>query len=349
MSKTKLAFSVPGRVALAIIALPVLMGAARAQSAEDFFKKAGRLTMYVSSDAGGGYEQIGRFVASNLSRFLPGHPSFVIENMPTAIGIEASNFFYNSAPRDGSAILADTNSALALPIFDSPAAHYDPRRFEWIGSTGKQQAICVTSKASEIVTLQDAAKREVTVSTSSVNSGPGVYPTILNSLLGTKFKVIAGYSPNAEILAVDRHEVGGLCGYAWESFQARGSKWFVDKSVNVLAQIGISKSLDLPDVPLVEDLLKNPDDKAMLNLIVLPQEFGRPFVAPPGTPADRMATYRRAFQAMVKDPQFLADAKSQRIIIEPRDDKEIEALLTQAYTAPKAIHDRAAAFAAQMD
>lgn len=305
--------------------------------------------MYVGSGAGGGYDEIGRFVARNLSRFLPGQPPFVIENMPTAIGIEASNFLYNSAPRDGSAILADTNTALELPIYDSPVSHYDPRKFEWIGSTGKQQAICVTSKASGIATLQDAMEREVTVSTAAVNSGPGVYPVILNSLLGTKFKIIAGYSTNTEILAVDRHEVDGLCGYAWESYQTIGSKWFTDKSINILAQMGLSKSPDLPDVPLVEDLLKNPDDKAMLNLIVLPQEFGRPFLAPPGTPADRMAVYRRAFQAMIKDPQFLAEAKSLRIGIEPMDDKQIEALLTQAYAAPKAVHDRAAVFAAQMD
>jgi tripartite-type tricarboxylate transporter receptor subunit TctC len=268
--------------------------------------------------------------------------------MPTAIGIEASNFFYNSAPRDGSAILADTNSALALPIFDSPVAHYDPRKFEWIGSTGKQQAICVTSKASGIATLEDAMNREVKVSTAQINSGPGVYPIILNSLLGTKFKVIAGYSTTTEILAVDQHEVDGLCGYSWQSYQAIGNQWFANKTVNILVQLGLKKSPDLPDVPLVDDLLKNPDDKAMLDLIVLPQEFGRPFVAPPGTPPDRMAIYRQAFQAMLRDPQFLADAKSQRIIIEPMDDKEIETLLAQAYAAPKAIHDRAAVIAAQM-
>jgi tripartite-type tricarboxylate transporter receptor subunit TctC len=349
MSKIHRAFSVLGRALIALAALAASTGVAGAQSAEDFFKKAERLTMYVGSGAGGGYDEIARFVARNLSRFLPGHPNFVIENMPTATGVEASNFLYNSAPRDGSVILADTNSALALPIFDSPVAHYDPRKFEWIGSTGKQQAICVTWKTSGIKTLEDATKREVTVSATAVSVAPGVYPTILNALFGTKFKVIAGYSTGGMPLAVERGEVEGLCGYAWQSFQAVGSKWFVDKDVNILVQMGLEKSPDLPDVPLADDLLKNPDDKQVFDLIVLPQEFGRPFVAPPGTPADRTAIYRQAFQAMVKDPQFLAEAKTQRIIIEPMDDKQIQALLTRAYAAPKAIHDRAAVFAAQMN
>jgi tripartite-type tricarboxylate transporter receptor subunit TctC len=349
MSKKRRTLSLLGQALIAAAALPALTGLARAQSAEDFFKKAERLTMYVGSDAGGGYDGVARFVARNLSRFLPGHADFVIENMPTAIGIQASNFLYNSAPRDGSVILADTNSALALPIFDSPVAHYDPRKFEWIGSTGKQQAICLTWKTSGIETLEDATKREVTVSAAQVNAGPGVYPTILNALFGTKFKVIAGYSTLGSLLAVERGEVEGQCGYSWQSYQAIGSKWFVDKDVNILVQMGLAKNPDLLDVPLADDLLNNPDDKQVLDMILLPQEFGRPFIAPPGTPADRMAIYRQAFQAMVKDPQFLAEAKTQRIVIEPMDDKEIQALLTRAYSAPKNIHDRAAVFAAQMD
>ena len=197
--------------------------------------------MYVGSGAGGGYDQHARLVARNLSRFLPGHPNIVVENMPTAGGVEATNFLYNSAPKDGSVILADSNTALILPIFDLPVAHYDPRKFEWIGSTGKQQAICLTWKTSGIKTLEDATKREVTVSANAVNNRPGVYPTILNALFGTKFKVIAGYSTGGMQLAVERGEVEGLCGYSWQSYQAIGSKWFADKDVNILVQMGLAR------------------------------------------------------------------------------------------------------------
>jgi tripartite-type tricarboxylate transporter receptor subunit TctC len=323
--------------------------AAQAQSAADFFRRVGRITMYVGASAGGGYDQIARLVAANLSNHLPGSPNVVIEDMPTASGVRATNFVYHSTPHDGSVILAGANSSLALPIYNSPVAHYDPRKFEWIGSTGKQQAICVTSKASGVTTLDDAKKKIVTVSAGGVTGGPGVYPAILNSMFGTKFKVIAGYTMGGLQLAVDRGEVQGRCGYAWESYQAIGSKWFKDKTVNILVQFGLEKNPDLPVVPLATDLLADPTDKQVLNLIVLPQEFGRPFVAPPGVPADRMKIYRQAFQDMLKDPKFLAMAKIQRIILEPLDDAQIQALLAQAYATTKEVHDRVSVFASQMN
>jgi tripartite-type tricarboxylate transporter receptor subunit TctC len=336
------------RAFLAATMLPALAGLASAQSAEDFFKKT-KLTMVVASDPGGGYDGTARLVARNLSRFLPGNPDFVIENMPTAGGVKASNYLYNAAPSDGSVILADSNTALTLPIYNSPSAQYDPRKFQWIGSTGKQQAICLTWKTSGIETLADATKRDVTVSATAVNNNPAIYPLILNSLFGTKFKVIAGYSTSGAHLAVERGEVDGLCGYSWQSYQSTGTNWFADKKVNILVQLGLEKNPDLPDVPLANDLVKSPEDRAFLDLIEVPQEFGFPFVAPPGTPADRMAIYRQAFQTMVKDPQFLAEAKTQRTAIEPVDAKKIEALLTRAYQAPKEVHDRAAAFEAKTD
>jgi tripartite-type tricarboxylate transporter receptor subunit TctC len=339
-------------LACAVVAtglFPALSSAARAQSADDFFKKVGRLTMYVGSGAGGGYDEIARFVAIHLSRFIPGHPSIVVDDMPGAGGVVATNFVYNSAPRDGSVLLAGTSSSLGLPIYNSPVTHYDPRKFAWIGSTGKQQAICVAWKTTGVKTLDDAKRRVVTVSATAINEEPGAYPMMLNAMLGTKFKVISGYSTGGMPLAVEQGEVQGLCGYAWQTYQAIGSKWFVDKKVNILVQMGLEKNIDLPDVPLADSLVKNPDDKKVLDQVVLPDEIGRPFMAPPGTPSDRMAVYRRAFQAMLKDPQFLAEAKRLRIAIDPLDDAQIEALFAQAYAAPKAIHDSAATFAAQMD
>ena len=337
------------RILLAAALLPIGAGTASAQSAEDFFRKANHLTMIVGSGAGGGYDQIARFVGRHLSRFLPGKPDFIYENIANASGIQAANSVFNTAAKDGSVVLAATNSSLALPIYKSPVAKFDPRKFEWIGSTGKQQAICVTWKGSGIVTLDDAKKREVPVSATAISAGPGVYPQILNAMFGTKFKVIAGYSTGTMPLAVERGEVDGLCGYAWQSYQANGTKWFSDDLVNILVQTGIGKSPDLPNIPLARDLLTNQEDRDVLDMIVLPQEFGRPFVAPPGVPAERMAIYRKAFRDMLADPEFIADATKQRVIIEAMDDKEIQALLKKAFEAPKAVYDRAAVFAAQMN
>ena len=332
-------------VAAALVALPAT---AHGQSAEDFFKSAS-LSMYVGSGGGGGYDAIARLVARHMTRYLPGNPSFVVKNMPAAAGVQSANFIYNTAPRDGSALLAAQNASLILPLYDSPVAHYDPRKLEWIGSTAKQEAICVTRITSPIKTLEDATKREVPVAATGVSAGPGIYPKILNALFGTKFKVISGYDTGSMRLAVEKGEVEGICGLAWQTYKAISFDWIENKKINVLVQMGLQKNSELPDVPLAIDLLKNPDDRQVLELIVLVQEFGRPFVAPPGVPSDRMALYRKAFQAVLKDPQFLAESARQRMSIEPLDDRQVQALLDRAYAAPKVIHDRAAVFAAEMN
>ena len=199
--------------------LCALVGSAFSQTADDFFKKVGHITLYVASDAGGGYDQIGRFVAQNLTRFLPTHPPIIVDNMPGAGGVKASNFVYSSAPKDGSVILADVPSALALAIFDSPVTYYDPRKFEWIGSTTRNQAVCITWKTSGMKTLEDARSRVVTVGATAINESTSSYPIVLNALLGTKFKVVTGYSGGGMLLAMQQGEVEGQCGYYWQTLR----------------------------------------------------------------------------------------------------------------------------------
>ena len=343
MIGSKLAAAVKGLALLSIAS--TFVSPAFAQSGDDFFLRVGRITMVVGSDAGGGFDQIARLVTRHLPRFLPGNPGFVVQNMPTALGVQASNFLYNTAPRDGSVLLANSNSAISLPIFGSTAAQYDPRKFEWLGSTGKQQAICFTSKTSGIASIADAGKRVVTVGANAVNDHGGVYPKVLNDLMGTQFKVIAGYSTGGRNLAFERGEVEGLCGYAWQSFQAIGVPWFEKKQVNMLMQMGRTRNAELPDVPLASDFFKSPEDREVFDLLSLQQEFGRPFVAPPGTPAPVMAIYRQAFETMVADKVFLDEATTLRIPIEAMTAKEVADLLDKAYAAPKRVLERAISYA----
>ena len=278
--------------AVLAVAVPT---AARAQPAEEFFKTAS-LSLYVGSGGGGGYDAIARLVARHMSRYLPGNPNFVIKNMPTAAGVASANFIYNSAPRDGSAILAAQNASLVLPLYNSPVAHYDPRKFS-VDRQHRQAGggLRHLDFTSPIKTLADATRRSVPVAATGVSAGPGVYPKILNALFGTKFKVISGYDTGSMRLAVEKGEVEGICGLAWQTYKAISFDWIESKKLNVLVQLGLAKNAELPDVPLALDLLKDPDDRKVLELIVLPQEFGRPFLAPPGVPADRMALYRKAF------------------------------------------------------
>ena len=334
-----------GLIAATLAALPSV---AFGQSAEDFFKSA-TLTMVVGSGAGGGYDATARVVARHMSRFLPGNPSFVIKNQPGAAGITSANSVYNTAPKDGSTLLAAANAPLVLPIYDSKVARYDPRKFEWIGSTDKQQAVCLTWGTSPIKTLEDATKREVPVAATGVGAGPGIYPKVLNTLFGTKFKIIAGYDTGGMRLAMEKGEVDGVCGLAWQTWKLTSPDWIANKKLNVLTQLGLQKNAEIPDVPLAVDQMKDPESRKVLELIVLAQEFGRPFLAPPGVPADRMALYRKAFQAMLKDKEFQDESAKQRMSIEPLDDRQIEALLDRAYAAPKAIKDRAAVFAGDLN
>ncbi|HEY7297293.1 MAG TPA: hypothetical protein VH684_05085 [Xanthobacteraceae bacterium] len=319
-----------------------------AQSAEEFFKSAS-LSMIVGSGAGGGYDIIGRLVGRHMSRFLPGNPAIVVRNMPVAAGVQSANFVYNSAPKDGSVILAAQNSSLFLPVYNSPVAHYDPRKFEWIGSVGKQQAICAMWHTSTIRSLDDARRREVPVSATGVTAGPGVYPKILNALFGTKFKIISGYDTGSMRLALEKGEVEGICGLAWQTWKVVAPNWIAEKKIRPIVQLGLEKNPELADVPLAIDLIENAQDRQVLELIGVPQEFGRPFVAPPQAPLDRMRIYRQAFQKMLGDEQFRTDAAKENLSIEPLDDQQIQALLARAYAAPKEIRDRAAVFGAEMN
>jgi tripartite-type tricarboxylate transporter receptor subunit TctC len=322
--------------------------AAQGQAAEDFFKST-QLTMYVGSGVGGGYDTLARLVAGHMSRFLPGQPSFVVKNIPAASGVQSANFVFNSAPRDGSAILAATNASLILPLYGSPVAQYEPRKFEWIGSVFKQQAICVSWYTVPVKTLADATRQEITVGATGVSGGPGIFPRILNNMVGTKFKLITGYTTSDMRLALEKREVDGICGLAWQTYKTVSRDWIEGNKLNIFAQMGLEKHPDLPHVPQAFELIKDPADKQVLELLVLPQEFGRPFVAPPGVPADRMAVYRSAFQAILKDEQFLAELAKQGGSVEALDDKQIQALLERAYAAPKEVRDRAGEYAAHMN
>jgi len=187
------------------------------------------------------------------------------------------------------------------------------------------------------------------VAATGADAGPGIYPKILNALFGTRFKVIAGYDTGGMRLAVEKGEVEGICGLAWQTYKAISFDWIEGHKLRVLVQMGLTRNAELADVPLAVELLRNADDRAVLELIVVPQEFGRPFLAPPGVPADRMAVYRQAFRAMLVDPQFQAESAKQHFGIDPLDDRQIAALLERAYAARQPIRERAAVFAAELN
>jgi tripartite-type tricarboxylate transporter receptor subunit TctC len=326
-----------------LAALVVLSNSASAQSIEDFYK-SNPITMLVGSGAGGGYDVYARTFARYWTNHIPGHPAIIPKNMPAAAGLAAASTLYNGAERDGSVIGAFTNGAAMDPLFGNPGAHYDALRFNWLGSIGKLENVCFTWHTSPVKTIADARARDVIVAAAGATSNSAIVPKMLNALLGTRFTVVAGYDTSSGLtMAVERGEADGICGLSWSTIKASRPHWIADNSLNVIVQMGLAKLRDLPDVPSALDLIDDAGNKQVMELILMRQEAGRPFAAPPGAPADRVAALRQAFEETLADPDFLAEAAKAQLEIEPMTGDAIEKMLAKAYAAPKPIVERAAA------
>jgi tripartite-type tricarboxylate transporter receptor subunit TctC len=281
-----------------------------------------------------------------MARHIPGNPSIIPKNVPGAGGLIAANTLYNSAAPDGLTFAALTNGAAMDPLFGETAARFDGQKFQWLGSMGKLENICVTWQGSPTTRIEQAKTREITVSATGATGNSAIMPKIVNEFLGTKFKVIGGYSEGAgQTLALERGEVDGICGLSYSTLKAGRPDWFRDRKLNVILQIGLEKIRDLPDVPNAIDLVTGADNKRALELILIRQEMGRPFAMPPATPAGRVAILRQSFEETLMDPQFLAEAAKLQLEIDPLTATQIQELLKTAYSAPKPIVERAAKLA----
>jgi tripartite-type tricarboxylate transporter receptor subunit TctC len=332
------------RAATAVICAAACWPAdAHAQTAEEFYRGKS-ITMLVGSGAGGGYDTYARIFARHMSRHIPGNPAIIAKNMPAAAGLAAASALYTTADKDGSTIAAFTNGAAMEPLFGNTSARYDAQKFNWLGSIGKLQNVCATWYQSPVKTIEAARAREVIVAAAGATSNTAIVPKALNALIGTKFKVIAGYDTGAGLtLSIERGEAEGICGLSWSTIKASRPHWIRDKLLNIIVQMGLQKLSDLPDVPSALDLVTDPENRPVLELILIRQEAGRPFAAPPGVPADRIAVLRRAFAATLDDGEFRAEADKAQLEIEPLTASEIETFLARAYGAPRTTVQKAAA------
>lgn len=328
-------------LAIATLALGLETAAtATAQPAANFY--AGKsIQLIISSESGGGFDTYSRALARFIPKHIPGQPSIVVQYMPGATGIIAANHLYNIAAKDGTVIGALSNSNLLEPLFGNKNTKYEPLNFSWIGSMGKQRAICVTWHTSPIKSWDDAKARVVNVSATGATSNNATLPRLLNHLTGTQFKVITGYSTSGMRLAMEKGEVEGICGLSYQTLIASAPQWFQGNQLTIIGQLGIGESAVLPGVPNVLDLVTDKTDHEALALLVLPQEMGRPHVAPPNIPEDRLKILREAFDATMKDLEFLAEADKMKMMIEPLTGDEMNALLKKAYGTPQPVIARA--------
>jgi tripartite-type tricarboxylate transporter receptor subunit TctC len=276
-----------------------------------------------------------------MGKHIPGNPTFINQNMPGAAGMQATNWAYTIAPKDGTVIVATYNALMPEPLYGNPAARFDPRKLESVGSISKQQNICATWHTNPIKTIEHARQREVTVAATGATGNSATLPKILNTLLGTKFKVIVGYGTTEQRLAVERGEVDGVCGLSYSTLKASNPDWIVNNRINVLIQTGVKPQAGLEKVPLLYDLVPNAEDKKVIELLSFPEEIGRPFIMPQGTPKEMVTIIRRGFDATLKDPAFLAEAEKTLLEVDPVTGEDMEQLLIRAYASPKALVQRA--------
>ena len=311
---------------------------ARAQ-APDFY--AGKtIDLYIGYGPGGGYDAYARLVARHLGDFIPGKPKVVPKNMAGGGGRVVAGFIYNVAPKDGTALATADQSLVLAQATGDPSIHFDVNRFSWIGNPSLDNNTAVTWHTTGVKTIEEATKKEVIVGATGPNTSAQL-PQVMNAILGTKFKIVSGYKGGNEMnLAMEAGEIGSRGSNPWASWKATKPDWIAEKKINILVQIGLQKAPDLPDVPLLIDLAKNDEDRAVLRLISAPATIGRPIFGPPGVPAERVKILRAAFDEMVKSPDFLESAKRERLDIDPVSGAELERIVADIVATPKPIADR---------
>jgi len=320
-----------------LLALGIVAGAglppAKADPVVDFYKGKA-VTVVVSSNAAGGYDTFARAVARFMGKHIPGSPAVIVRNMPGAGGMTATNFLYNNADKDGSVIGLVQNNTPFEPLFGTKEAIYDPLKFNWLGTPSIETAILTVWHLAPVTTWKDVLTKEITMGSSGVNSTPSFYGRLLIETLGLKLKLIVGYESQSRVfLAMERGEVDGYPSVFYSALTSTRPTWVPEKKVKLLVQVGLEKDPNLPDVPAALDLARNADDRALIEVGAAPLGTGRPFLMPPGVPADRVAAMQKAMADTFKDPAFLEEAKKRQLdVSSPRTGQELHALVQRIYT-----------------
>ena len=319
------------------------VAAGRADSVADFYRGK-TVEVYVGYSTGGGYDIYARMLARHMGRFIPGNPTLLPKNMEGAGSLRLANWLANAAPRDGSAFGTIGRGTAFDPVLGQPGAQFTAGDLSWIGSMNHEVSICASWQTSGVARFEDLLTRELLVGAVSNNDDTGQFAKVMNNVLGTRLKIVAGYpGGNDVVLAMERGEVQGRCGWSWSSVVAARMSWWTEKKINILVQLALAKHPDLPDVPLVTDLAKDDAQRQMLRMIFARQVMGRPFVAPPGVPKERVAALRKAFMDTMADKDFLADSAKAKLEIAPVPGDKVEALVKEIYATPPEVAKQAAA------
>ena len=326
----------------AVLAASVLSPTSvRAQSVEEFYKGKS-VNMLIGFSVGGGYDLYGRHLARHIGKHIPGNPTVVPQNMSGAGSLRAANFIYSAAPKDGTAFGTFARTTGINPLLESGAT-FDGTKFTWLGSVTDDVSTCVTWHTSPVKTWKDFLEKPTTLGGQGPSSEPDIFARLYKNVFGAPVKLVAGYPGTNEImLAMERGEVEGLCGLSWSTIKGRHTQWLRDKKINIIVQASFKLLPELTGVPLVLHQTTDIEKLQILRLFLGAQEMARPFAAPPGIPEDRKAALIAAFEATMKDPEFLAEAEKMNLDVNPVSAKELDQLLAEAYATPKDVLRKAA-------
>src|SRR5262245_23746535 len=316
---------------------------AHAQSVEDFYRGK-TINLIIGYSVGGGYDLYGRLISRHIGKHIPGRPAIVPQNMTGAGSLRAAQFIYSVAPKDGTTFGTFGRTIATTPLLTPASAQFDGTKFTWLGSVTNEVSTCVTWHTSAVKTWSDALTKEVAMGGEGPGADPDVYTLLYKNVFGAKMKLVTGYhGTNDTTLAMERGEVDGLCGLSWSTLKARHLEWMKEKKINIIIQAALKKQLELAEVPLASELTQDPESLQILKLFLASQETARPFAAPPDLPADRKTALLAAFDATMRDPEFLAEAAKLNMDVNPLNAKGVNDILAELYATPKAILEKAAA------
>jgi tripartite-type tricarboxylate transporter receptor subunit TctC len=325
----------------ALVALSLMPGLAFAQQGESYFKGK-TLTIAVAGTAGSGLDTGARMISRHIGKYLPGNAGVRVELMPGAGGVRALEYLYSVAPKDGTYIAAFATGPILEPLISSRVVKYKTSDFTSVGAIENDLSFCVTGEKSAIKTIEDARTREVTVAGTGAASSTDIFPIVLNATMGTKFRVISGYVGTQEtVMAVERGEVDGRCGWSWSSILSSKPDWLRDKKLNFLVQLGLEKHPDVKDAPLALDLVPDEVGRQMLRVLVAPQKITRPYLAPPGLSAERAADIRGAFMSAMNDEELRAEFM--KIVGDkpsPTSGADMQKIIDDIYATPPHVVER---------
>ena len=315
-----------GLVLGALAAVGLTPSTARADAVADFY--AGKsISLIISTGVGGGVDTNARVLARHLGNHIPGNPQIVPKNMTGAGHLQAANFMYGAAPKDGTHIGAILAAFVGYQVLDGKGANYDVRNYNFLGSSDVENLNFYTWRTAGIKSVLEAREKQVLVGGTGAGSYSVLYPTLLNNVLGTKFKVVTGYKSTNEIhLAMERGEVQGRAGNLFTSLKSQNPDWLRDNRLAMLMQVGAARDPEWPDVPLLTDLAENDEQRQIFKVFSAEVALGKIFITTPGVPADRLAALRKAFEDTLRDPAFIEDAKKVEMLVRPLGWEKAKAL-----------------------